>query len=73
MMCLDCEKGLVTIFASTRGSLLTRPQNYLRKVPCSKCNGSGIEDSSNAHSTAEDPDITYQRKAGDSKNQRLSA
>ena len=41
MVCSNCHNGLVEILASTRGSLLTRPQNYIKEVTCPKCGGSG--------------------------------
>ena len=49
MICPDCVKGMMLRLAtkelaySDRETLiLTNPQRYLNRVPCSRCNGSGI-------------------------------
>ena len=49
MICPECEKGMVVELA-TKGqvhpyretSILTHPERYIKKVPCPRCNGSGI-------------------------------
>tara|TARA_B100001029_G_C14852617_1_gene334583 strand:- start:320 stop:520 length:201 start_codon:yes stop_codon:yes gene_type:complete len=49
MECQHCHDGELVVLA-TKGcahphrerSILTDPQRYLKKVPCGKCNGTGI-------------------------------
>ena len=49
MICPECDKGMIPVLA-TKGqihpyretSILTHPQKYIKKVPCPRCNGSGI-------------------------------
>ena len=49
MICPECEKGMVVALV-TKGqihpyretSILTHPERYIKKVPCPRCQGSGI-------------------------------
>ena len=49
MICPECEKGWI-VRLSTKGlahphreaSIMNDPQKYLEKIPCSRCQGSGI-------------------------------
>ena len=60
MMCPDCEKGMVVVLA-TKGqkhphresSFLTNPERYFKKVPCPRCNGSGIAYCCNGEDTSQ--------------------
>ena len=49
MICPECEKGMVVGLAYKiqedpyrETSVLTHPEKYFHKVPCRRCNGSGI-------------------------------
>ena len=51
MICPDCEKGVVLILRGQKkeemrpykGTMfLANPEKYFDKVPCQRCNGSGI-------------------------------
>jgi len=49
MECQHCQDGVLVVL-STKGcahphrerSILTNPQKYLKKVPCDRCNGTGM-------------------------------
>jgi len=49
MICPECHQGMIPVLA-TKGqihpyretSILTHPERYIKKVPCPRCNGSGI-------------------------------
>ena len=49
MICPECEKGWI-VRLSTKGlahphreaSIMNNPQKYLEKIPCLRCQGSGI-------------------------------
>ena len=40
MACPDCDGGVILMLARTRGSLLRRPQKYLKRIICPNCLGS---------------------------------
>ncbi|MEE2746754.1 MAG: hypothetical protein VX617_07725 [Pseudomonadota bacterium] len=49
MICPECISGMVVVLA-TKGfanphretGILSNPARYLKKIPCKRCNGSGI-------------------------------
>ena len=69
MICPECEKGMVVVLA-TKGqihpyretSILTHPERYIKKVPCPRCQGSGIAYCCDGEDASQ-PDTLYGDKA----------
>ena len=75
MICPECHQGMVPVLA-TKGqvhpyretSILTHPQRYIKKVPCPRCNGSGIAYCCDSEDASQpDPIIGDQASAGEAK------
>ena len=66
MICPDCHQGKIPVLA-TKGqvhpyretSILTHPEKYIKKITCSRCNGSGITFASNAEAPGKEASSLY--------------
>ncbi len=79
MICPECHQGMIPVLA-TKGqihpyretSILTHPERYIKKVPCPRCNGSGIAHCSDCEK-ANPPNPIIADKTGTGEVQPLVA
>ena len=64
MICPNCENGMVLILRGQNkkemrpirgGTFLTNPEKYFDKVPCQRCNGSGLANCCDGEDVEFDP------------------
>ena len=80
MICPDCHQGKIPVLA-TKGqvhpyretSILTHPERYIKKVTCSKCNGSGIKFSPDTKANNREADGLFRDHANSENTQTLVA
>ena len=79
MICPECHQGMIVVLA-TKGqihpyrerSILTHPERYIKKVPCPRCNGSGIASCCDGEDASR-PDPVIGDKTGTGEAQPLVA
>ena len=78
MICTECEKGMFVVLA-TKGqihpyrerSILTHPERYFKKVPCPRCNGSGVAYCCDGEDASRDSATLYGEQASTNEDKSL--
>ena len=80
MICPDCKKGMVLILRGQkkeearlyRGEMfLANPEKYFDKVPCPRCNGSGIAYCCDGEDASRDSATLYGDQASTNEDKSL--